>query len=262
MQAPTDSISERRLHIIDRNTGHKFLIDSGSTISIYPKSFTPLKLAVNPLILHAANSTTITTYGQQLFSLDLGLRRTFQWLFTIADISTPIIGADFVANHGLLIDLKGRRLLDPATALSCTGQLKYTEVHSISTVKQNEMSSNTSYLTLIKEFQDITTPSLPHNSKHATDVVHRIITTGQPVAELSRKLAGQKLNDAKAEIQAMLDFGIIRPSKSPWASPFHMQIKPPGDWRPCRDYRKLNAQTVPDRYPAPLIQDLFPKLHA
>lgn len=71
MQATDDSTSERRLHVIDRNTGHKFLIDSGSTISIYPKSYISAKLTPKPLILHAANSSIIKTYGQQLFTLDL-----------------------------------------------------------------------------------------------------------------------------------------------------------------------------------------------
>lgn len=261
MQASDDSPSERRLHVIDRNTGHKFLIDSGSTISIYPKSYISAKLTPNPLILHAANSTVIKTYGQQLFTLDLKLRRSLQWLFTIADVSTPIIGADFIAKFGLLIDLKENRLLDPNTTMSTKGQVETAKVHSISTVNLKNTTISPLYMELISSFQDITCAKLHETSQHTPDVVHRIITSGQPVAERARRLAGQKLSDAKSEVQAMLDNGIIRPSKSPYASPLHMQQKPSGEWRPCGDYRKLNAQTVPDRYPAPLIQDLFPKLH-
>ena len=53
----------------------------------------------------------------------------------------------------------------------------------------------------------------------------------------------------------MEDMGIIRKSDSPWASPLHVVPKPDGSWRPCGDYRRLNAITEDNRYPLPHIQD-------
>ena len=53
--------------------------------------------------LQAVNTTTIATYGTRSLTLDLGLRRTFRWLFVIADVRIPILGADFLKYNCLLV---------------------------------------------------------------------------------------------------------------------------------------------------------------
>ena len=67
--------------------------------------------------LLAANSSTIPTYGKRSLTLDLGLRRTFRWVFVVADIKSPILGADFLRHYSLLVDMKHNQLVDTITQL-------------------------------------------------------------------------------------------------------------------------------------------------
>ena len=54
--------------------------------------------------------------------------------------------------------------------------------------------------------------------------------------------------------------GRIRPSKSLIASPFFFVKKKDGRLRPVQDYRQLNAMTIKNRYPLPLISEVIDKL--
>ncbi|GKC49834.1 putative nucleotidyltransferase, ribonuclease H [Tanacetum coccineum] len=57
-----------------------------------------------------------------------------------------------------------------------------------------------------------------------------------------------------------MDAGYIRPSKGPYGAPVLFQRKKDGSLRMCIDYRALNKVTIKNKYPIPLIADLFDQL--
>lgn len=83
----------------------------------------------------------------------------------------------------------------------------------------------------------------------AKGVEHKIRLSDQrPFRERSRRIAPADIDDVRKHLQELLAAGIIKESRSPYASPIVIARKRNGAVRMCIDYRTLNTRTVPDQY--------------
>lgn len=90
----------------------------------------------------------------------------------------------------------------------------------------------------------------------AKDVEHHIrMTDAKPFRERSRRLAPADIDDVRQHLQELLKAGIIKESRSQYASPIVIARKKTGRIRMCVDYRTLNRRTIPDQYTTPRIDD-------
>ena len=94
-----------------------------------------------------------------------------------------------------------------------------------------------------------------------TDLVSHSIDTrnAKPVRAFPRRLPYVLRAELEEEMNKLMDIGCVVPSTSPYASPLVLVRKKNGGLQVCVDYRNVNKDTVPDKYPMPRIDELLPK---
>lgn len=102
----------RLLYAWDRYSRRRFLVDTGAEVSVLPATRADKHSNKQGGKLTATNGSGIRTFGTRTITLQFN-KNHFKWAFTIAEVSQPLLGADFLRAHSLLVNIRGKRLIDP-----------------------------------------------------------------------------------------------------------------------------------------------------
>jgi deoxyuridine 5'-triphosphate nucleotidohydrolase len=116
--------------------------------------------------------------------------------------------------------------------------------------------------TLMRSYSDVLATSFDELQGSNTTYQHTVDTGNhQPIRKTPYRLPPHHKAWVQEEIHRLMSNGIVRKSKSPWASPIVIIPKKDGKGgftpRMCVDYRKLNEITVKDAHPLPRISDIL-----
>jgi hypothetical protein len=114
---------------------------------------------------------------------------------------------------------------------------------------------------VIDEFPDVFPDNLPGiPPDRDIEFLIKLLPGTAPIAKRPYRMGVDELEELKKQIKELQDKGFIHPSSSPWGAPVIFVDKKDDGQRMCVDYRSLNEVTIKNKYPLPIIDDLFDQL--
>lgn len=114
----------------------------------------------------------------------------------------------------------------------------------------------------LSEFRDVIRDELPSALPPERRITHRItvLPGSTPPHRAPYRLSAGDKEELLKQLGELLEAGKVTPHGSPYGAPVIFVKKKDGTKRLCVDYRALNNITVRERFPLPLIDDLFDSL--
>jgi len=111
---------------------------------------------------------------------------------------------------------------------------------------------------VIQEFPDVFPEEiLGLPPKRDTYFTIELVPGVAPLSQALYRMITPELTEQKMQLQKLLDKNSIFPSVSPWGAPVLFVKKKDETLHMCMDYRQLNKLTIKNKYPLPIIDELF-----
>ena len=212
--------------------------------------------------------------------------REYEFLGDLIELSfrefDVILGMDWLSRHQAIVNCRMKRVtlrtqnedevtfigershhlsnvISAATARTmvwkgCEAYLAYV----IDTVKARPSVSD---IPTVSDFPNMLSKKLPGLPPHRKiEFAIDVVPGATPASIRLYRMAPLELKELKLQLQELLEKGFIRPSVSPWGAPVLLVKRKYGTLRLCIDYRQLNKLTIKNKYPLPIIDDLFDQL--
>ncbi|BHF71978.1 hypothetical protein SprV_0401504000 [Sparganum proliferum] len=255
------------------------LIDTGATVSLVNPRVLPPGIhrqcndIPHPGKLTMADGSRLLHHGTVPLTVTLPYF-TAEHSFIITPHLTwdILLGTDFLARYECHIDVRNRRVEfrhtdaeGPAkpqimgetaacAAIQAAVQIPPTSIDDIlPTTDRSDVETETLKRMLLG-FHDVF--AWDEYTLGRTSCIRHAIETGtaKPIWQPPRRIPAHLQKEVDTLLDSMLATGVIKPSRSPWASPVTLVAKKDGTIRICIDYRRLNAVTTRDSFPLPRIE--------
>lgn len=246
---------------------HSCLFDTGSDCSIIRKSFSlsiPGKRKCVDVTLSGIGGFPVLS--NETITTPVKIDGTYVDIefYVVGDMFTQfdiIIGFDLLNVPGLSVTLKKNSISINRENLinACTVNTESSSSSNLETDITDPQQLDTLH-EILEQFKDHFTTGNRVSRVTTGELNIRLKNPDKIVQRRPYRLSPLEREKVKEIIQDLKDNGIIRDSSSPFSSPILLVKKKDGSDRLCVDFRELNANTIRDHFPLPLIADQIDKL--
>lgn len=262
------NICERRLAkgTLSTTTGKSFpfLFDSGSACSLIKNNLyeqLPGSSRNDTVYLTGIGGEDIKCSVQKLSSVliqNLEVTLLFHVIPDYALVESIIIGRD-ILDQGIHVEITSDSIkFSSRKHINACQNVDQSNLSSVDTDLEGDEKER--LFSILRKYRGYFIEGMPTRRVTTGEMKIDLIDPHKTVQRRPHQMSPIEKGIVREKIQSLLDANIIRESCSPFASPIVLVKKKDGTDRLCVDYRELNANTRPEHYPLPRIEEQVDRL--